>query len=462
MADIEVKRVFVSYSWAVKERVRELVDRLIRDGIEVIVDFYNLNKGDDKYRFMERSVNDESIDRVLVICDKTYADKADKRSGGVGDETVIITPEIYNKKDSNKFIPVIFDKDSEGNPCCPAYIKSRIYVDLSNESEQESNYEELLREIYNKPSFRRPALGKMPEYLNDEKHDFSKLRESIRIAKTSKDCRLDPLFIDNAVLTMEKYVDKKIQNCEELIETIDDTKDLRDLIIDYCSILLSKDTSINGLVIDLIEKINNDVGFKCDDEYRREVAGYFTWELLICITALLVHYKKYEELHSILTHTFFLRRQIYPEFEPCDYSKLCFYSQKLEEYRKSKNQFDRLFTLQGEMLTLREHEPIITKANIINSDLLLYHLYPMYYGNNSYWFPVTYTYYKGQMEFWTKLQSGQYCMDIMKLIEADTIDELKNKISTCPYPNKMRYSNYHFEAPWITKYIDVNEIGKFR
>ena len=85
------KKVFISYSWAVQERVVELAERLIANGIDVVLDVYDLKEGQDKYAFMEQSVNDDTIDRVLIICDKTYAEKEKNREGGVGDETVIIS-----------------------------------------------------------------------------------------------------------------------------------------------------------------------------------------------------------------------------------------------------------------------------------------------------------------------------------------------------------------------------------
>lgn len=63
------KKVFISYSWAVQERVIELAERLIANGIEIILDVYDLKDGNDKYAFMEQSVNDPSVDHVLIICD---------------------------------------------------------------------------------------------------------------------------------------------------------------------------------------------------------------------------------------------------------------------------------------------------------------------------------------------------------------------------------------------------------
>lgn len=59
------KRVFISYSWTPESNkvwVRKLVEKLERDGIQVVVDYKDLKLGNDKYAFMERMVADETID----------------------------------------------------------------------------------------------------------------------------------------------------------------------------------------------------------------------------------------------------------------------------------------------------------------------------------------------------------------------------------------------------------------
>lgn len=89
------KKVFISYSWVVQDRVKELADELIGDGVKVLVDFYDLKEGQDKYAFMEQSVNDASVDKVLIICDRSYQEKANDRKGGVGEETIIIGDRLH-------------------------------------------------------------------------------------------------------------------------------------------------------------------------------------------------------------------------------------------------------------------------------------------------------------------------------------------------------------------------------
>ena len=74
----------------------------------------------------------KSFYKVLIFCDKTYTEKANNRTGGVGDETVIISSEVYGKVTQEKFIPIITERDEDGKEYVPAYIKTRIYIDFSN------------------------------------------------------------------------------------------------------------------------------------------------------------------------------------------------------------------------------------------------------------------------------------------------------------------------------------------
>ena len=168
MQEDRIPKVFISYSWSSDTMAVDLAKRLVSHGVDVVIDKWNLKEGQDKYVFMERCVNDPDITKVLIICDKKYSEKANARIGGVGDETAIISAEVYGNVQQEKFIPVIAEKDESGKPYVPTYIKNRIYVDLAEEEQFEAEYEKLLRNIYEKPLYRKPRLGKKPEWLYEE------------------------------------------------------------------------------------------------------------------------------------------------------------------------------------------------------------------------------------------------------------------------------------------------------
>jgi SEFIR domain-containing protein len=162
-------KAFISYSWSSHEHqtwVLNLATQLRENGVDVTVDKWDLKEGHDAIKFMEKMVTDPEIKKVIVVLDRTYAEKADGRKGGVGTETQIISPEIYAKADQDKFVGVASETGEDGKPSLPSFYKSRIYIDLSQSDIYAANFEQLLRWIYDKPAHPKPPLGKRPEFLN--------------------------------------------------------------------------------------------------------------------------------------------------------------------------------------------------------------------------------------------------------------------------------------------------------
>lgn len=164
-------KVFISYSWHPEEnkiRVQQLARRLMSDGVDVTFDVWSLKDGQDKYVFMEKMVTDPDINKMLIICNKDYAEKADTRKGGVGTESTIMSDEIYSKAEQTKFLPIVFEKENDGMIYKPHFLKSRIHIDMSSDDCYEMGYEQLLRDIFDKPLIKKPALGSMPAFLETD------------------------------------------------------------------------------------------------------------------------------------------------------------------------------------------------------------------------------------------------------------------------------------------------------
>lgn len=163
-------KAFISYSWSSaghQEQVRLWAEQLVADGVDVVLDLYDLKEGHDKYAFMERMVTDPSVTHVLVICDKTYAEKADTRRAGVGTESQIISKEVYEKVDQSKFIPIVCEFSEAGEPYLPTFLKSRVWLNFSTSELVNDNWERLIRTLFGRPLFEKPTLGKPPAYVTD-------------------------------------------------------------------------------------------------------------------------------------------------------------------------------------------------------------------------------------------------------------------------------------------------------
>lgn len=139
-------KVFISYSWnppSNQQNVFELIQKLELDGINVVYDIKDLYPGQDMNYFMENVLTSDAIDAVIIVCNQDYAEKANKRSGGVGYESELILTEIRNKPLQTKYIPVVIEHDLNGELPLPNFLKSRLCVDLS----KDTGYGDLLNAI---------------------------------------------------------------------------------------------------------------------------------------------------------------------------------------------------------------------------------------------------------------------------------------------------------------------------
>lgn len=472
------KKVFISYSWAVQERVIELAERLIANGIDVILDVYDLKEGQDKYAFMEQSVNDPVVDRVLIICDKTYTEKANSRNGGVGDETAIISPDIYGQVKQEKFIPIIFEVDEEGKAYCPSYIKSRIYIDLSSEDDRyEIECEKLIRNIYEKPLCKKPAIGVKPEWLENDTVDLSSIRDLIKQVRgyaggnKSKADFLLRRAADEFVEAAKQYTLPKDKPKDDgLLQVIDQLKGYRDLFIDFCEASVYSAMPVSETIASIIERLYNELhdarerGSYGDTDF--EQYDFLIWELFISITATMLHYEKYAELYDLLTHTYFLRiNYLDSNVHACNYSEFRPHIRTIEEVCKPKSAEPMLYTLTGKILVEREKKPLLTRESISNADIVLYQLYPLFKlstTGNDQWFPTSFIYHRESQTMWQKLKSKENCLKIAPLFGVHTIEELKSIIFGAEPIEKSRYGHSFESAPYIPNCIKIEEIGSLK
>lgn len=157
---MNVPKVFLSYSHDSiehKKWVLNLATRLRNNGIDAILDQFELKPGDDLPHFMERNL--ANSDKILMICTENYVAKANDGKGGVGYEKMIITSSLMKTIDENKVIPIIRQLDSSD---VPTFLKTKLYINFFKDSDFEFSYDELVRTIHNSPLFVKPKVGNNP------------------------------------------------------------------------------------------------------------------------------------------------------------------------------------------------------------------------------------------------------------------------------------------------------------
>lgn len=144
-------RVFISHTSTTDEAVewvKDLALHLIDNGIQARLDRFHLRRGMDLPQWMCNELS--MAQKVIVVCDEAYKQKADGRLGGVGWETMIIQGDVSNlPPDSTKYQVVVRSEDI--NRGLPMYLKTK-YAFHARPSDKSNRFrDELIRELLDLP-----------------------------------------------------------------------------------------------------------------------------------------------------------------------------------------------------------------------------------------------------------------------------------------------------------------------
>jgi hypothetical protein len=265
-------------------------------------------------------VNDGMIKRVLLICDKKYKEKADSRTKGVGEEALIISKELYKEASQNKFIPIIKEKNETNEPYLPTFISSRIYIDLSNGDKFEGEYEKLIRNIYGKPQYKRPALGTPPHYVKNEKSEVvptSPLTQQAKVItyQTNPDVKgLVSSYLEKFLENLETYRVQRMPGKdfdEIVVESIDKLTSLRDDFVDFVKNVFISSSSIDldsfkNFFEKLVRFQFRKEGLPNASDREQDNFKFLIYGLVLYFFATLIEQRKYKEVH-ILNATYFYK-----------------------------------------------------------------------------------------------------------------------------------------------------------
>lgn len=416
-------KAFISYSWSNpqhQELVRSWAEQLASEGVDIVLDQYDLKEGQDKYSFMERMVTDETVTHVLVISDKKYAEKADTKVAGVGTESQIISKEVYDKVDQSKFIPIASEFDDNGVPYLPVFLKSRIWINFSTPEAVNENWERLIRLLYGKPLLQKPSLGKPPAYIREDTETpsspaiskFNALRQAILQEKKGLGLyRRD--FLDACIEyadslrvrerpQVERLGEKVLEDCGKLLH-------VRDHIVDW--VLLESEAApsekFSEALIETLERLRdlksrpnevnqwNNVWF--------EAHGLFVYETFLYVVAALLKTQCYGDLNNIFTSHYLLpSTEREGRFERFD----TFYasSETLNAVLAAKGR--RLFSPAAELIKKQAQREDLTFQNIIEADLLV--LLMSFIEPETRWYPQTLHYAQYDREFPFFLRASQH------------------------------------------------------
>ena len=162
---IKNPRVFISYTGADLQNrkwVKDFACRLRGCGVNARLDMFHLKPGQDLPQWMTNELI--MADKVLLICDKYYAEKADNRKGGVGWETMIIQGDMLSRQEQSKYIAILRDPDIDQS--LPIYVKSRYALNWSTGEIADKDFNELLLYLFDCDI--EPPIGEIPDFVKEK------------------------------------------------------------------------------------------------------------------------------------------------------------------------------------------------------------------------------------------------------------------------------------------------------
>jgi hypothetical protein len=473
------QKVFISYSWTTPEHeewVLSLGKRLISDGIDVVLDKWDLKEGHDLYDFMESMVKSPEINKVLIILDKIYSERADSRKGGVGTETQIISPKIYKDVSQEKFIPIVRERNEDNEAYIPTFLDGRVYIDLSSDEHFEDNYESLLRNIYGRPSFSKPKLGKAPSYLfEDSPLNFktSHILRGFEKQLLTKPDRADSIirdFLDDFIENLKEFSitynsRDQIEIGKQICENINQYTPLRDDFIKFFDILTNSNVDFD---IDILIQFMEELPFFFSPLDDRSSYGTFEFdnfkfivhELLLYLVAVGLKNNNYSFIEELLYSSYFTKDKYNHSSEAKSFNTFYGHTDIIKPYYNKTHSQNYLSAMAD--FIIKRIPDFLSKRLLVQADLLCYHVAEL---NNLRWFPITYIYdTSGRYELFYRLESKRHFEKIKILFGVETIDEFKGKLKELEEKDngnnhRISYSGSFDSVIPLYRLIDKEKLG---
>lgn len=438
----ESPKLFISYSWSTsahEEWVISLATELRENGVDVILDKWDLKEGQDGNVFMEKMVNDPEIKKVAMICDSIYAEKADGRSGGVGTETQIISPEVYTKQDQTKFVAVLPERDANGEPFLPTFYKNRIFIDLSNPELYGRNFEQLLRWIFDKPQYEKPELGEKPMFL-DEKQGISlqtttKYRRALEAIRDSRPYWQGALFeyfetfttnlerfrISHNDSDTEEFDDKVLKNIEQFLPYRNEAIKIFKALARYQSSQESGDM-LHRFFEGLIPYLSRPEEVRHWKEWDFDNFKFIIHELFLYAVAALVQSERFDIASKLLTQQYYVGdKSDYSSKSMVPFFVFRSYVKSLD-YRNGRLELNRI-SLHADLIKERSSTSEFAFEQVMQADFILYirscnDNLPDTSRYYDYWWPETWVYTTrkyGAFEVFARSQSKHH-FDKFKIV----------------------------------------------
>jgi hypothetical protein len=278
------------------------------------------------------------------------------------------------------------ERDDKGNALLPTYFKTRWYIDFSDPDKEPAAYEELLRNIFDRPVLTRPPLGKPPAELFDERPvqivsaiKARRFREVVEAGIGRPLLAFDG-FVDDFLIDLEALrcpFSRKIEEtwCDILRDNIAKSRGHRDVFVDVIrtGVTHLPSTDFMPALIRFLEQLLPFVRERDQQGAIFEVSEdnykFLCYEFFLYVIAACIKSNKHAEARQLIQHTYVSpRKHGGSHLESYNCHEFNDYPRSLEDFCAKKAQ---RISLVADLLKERATRTDIRFSDLFQADIVL-------------------------------------------------------------------------------------------
>ena len=452
-------KLFISYSWSNPEHeqwVLTFATRLRDNGVDAILDKWRLREGQDAHAFMEQMVTDPTVTKVAVICDRTYSERADRRRGGVGIESQIMSSEVCNKVEQTKFVAIATEKDALGQAYLPTFFKSKLYIDLSPDADFDVGLEKVLRWCFDKPFYIEPVIGTPPSFDDNKLSPVLAIGTAVSMLAQARN-----VTPQNMIATTRRFFEALEANLSTLGLDFGESENHDDAVIagvESCIPLIKQMFHVitESMPYDNNDEIGDLVHHYLELIIGRFDEGQFSWSgdlrkffahfVLVYYVGVLIKYKRFGSVTRFLDEPFVYARDGSLTAKAASYENFRAPMQSLES-RNSRLKLNR-WSLHADLIKEICDKSGLSFQQFLQADFILY-VRSILVDNAdmwSRWYPLSLVYAAnsdGALPLFVHAQSKSIREEILKMVGLSTIEGAKKLVAVTRDPQQNVKFNYH-------------------
>ncbi len=471
-------KAFISYSWTSPEHeawVLTLATELREVGVDVVLDKWDLKEGHDAIAFMEQMATKPDVKKVILVCDRKYAEKTDGRAGGVGTEAQIISPALYAQSDQNKFVAVTTEIGPDGKPYLPTYYLSRIYIDLSSAEIYRQNFEQLVRWIYDKPVHVKPVLGKPPSFLTESDgptlSNAALQRRAIDAVKNAKPYASGAVseYLNSIAVGLEAFRISGSENDfdDKVVKSIEDFLPHRAQIIEqFIALARYRDTpetrqELHRFFEQLLPYLDAPENVNQYSEWNFDNYKFIVHELFLYFIAILLRHEAFDFAAHMMRQPYYKSGGSRSTSATVQFQEFRQYLRSLE-HRNNRLTSNRL-SLHSDLLEQRSHASGINFQHIMQADFILFlrGCMDVLRSSGEQWWPETLLYcreHDGPFEVFARSRSRAYLANVTNMLDIKNKEDLATVLEALR-AKKLRTPKWNFTSINSSRLMDFDKLG---